>query len=182
MARIAYGSLALALVLLGCDGQDPTVPVDRAPAAANYSALGGYHLVVGADLNSLHISNTHVIGRKGGRITLGEHELIVPPRAVQRPTVFRMTAVLGPHVVFDLTAKDRATGAAVTSFPRPLELRLSYRFLPLAAQQRDRLVVLWLKDETTMGELVPVPTTVSSQHRYVSGTITHFSQYAMGMN
>jgi hypothetical protein len=182
MGRIAYGSLALAFVLLGCDGQDPTAPVDRNPAVVNHSALGGYQLVVGPDLNSLHISNTHVIGRKGGRITLGMHELIVPPRAVQRPTVFRMTAVLGPHVVFDLTAKDRATGEAVTSFPLPLELRLSYRFLPLASLQRDRLVVLWLKDETTMGELVPVPTTVSPQQQYVSGRITHFSQYAMGMN
>jgi hypothetical protein len=182
MARLASGSLIFALLLMGCDGQEPMAPVDHKPAAINHGLLGAYELVIGPDWNSVHFSNTHVIGREGGRITLGLHELIVPPRAVQKPTVFRMSAVLGPHIVLDLTAKDRATGEAVTAFPRPLELRLSYRFLPQAALQRDRLVVLWLKDETTMGELVPVPTTVSPRQRYVSGTITHFSQYAMGMN
>lgn len=182
MKRLAYSSLAAALVLCGCDRMEPTAPVDRNPVTANYGMLSGYQLVIGPNWSSLHISNTHVIGRGGGRVTLGLHELIVPPHAVQRPTVFRMTAMLGPHIVLDLSARDQGTGTEVSTFPKPLELRLSYRFLPLVSTQRDRLVVVWLKDDTEFGELVPVPTVVSTQQQYISGTITHFSQYAMGMN
>jgi hypothetical protein len=180
MSKVA--TFAVALVLMGCDRVQPLAPVEPGTSRLSYNAQGGYELVIGPDLSSMHFSNTHVIGREGGRLALGLHELIVPPRAVRTPTVFRMSAMLGPHLVLDLTAKDRASGVAVTSFSRPLELRLSYRFMPMASIHRDRLVVLWLKDDTTMGELVPVPTVVSPQRRYVSGTITHFSQYAMGMN
>src|SRR5687768_1556927 len=99
MSKLACRGFALALLLSGCDHMEPTAPADRSLTSANYSTLGGYELVIGPNWSSVHISNTHVIGRAGGRLSLGLHELIVPPHAVQRPTLFRMSAVLGPHIV-----------------------------------------------------------------------------------
>jgi len=175
------GCVALALLLVGCDRAQTFAPIEPA-TPINFDSYSNYELVIGPDWNAVHFSTTAVIGQDGGRLALGFHELIVPAQAVQRPTVFRMTAKPGLHVVLDLTATDRVSGEPVTKFPRPLELRMSYRFLPLARAQQDRLVVLWLKDDATTGELVPVPTVVSPLQNHISGTITHFSQYAMGMN
>jgi hypothetical protein len=93
-----------------------------------------------------------------------------------------MSKTIGAHLRVELNAVDRATGEPVDSFARPIELRLSYRFLPLRGVDVRRLVVLWLKDDSETGELVPVPTTVVPRSRYVVGSLTHFSQYAMGLN
>jgi hypothetical protein len=182
-SKLTCFGLAMVVTLVGCAETDPTAPFEQhAPRADYVDTYGSYQLVIGPSWTFMHISNSHVIGPQGGRLTLGWHELIVPPGAVQQPTVFRMTAKLGLHIVVDLTAADRVSGIPVTTFPLPLELKLSYRFFPMNAAQRDRLLVLWLKDDSPTGELVPVPTIVNAQRRYISGSITHFSQYAMGMN
>lgn len=181
-SKLMRFGLVTVVTLLGCAETDTIAPFEQEQRADYVHTSGSYQLVIGPDWSFMHISNSHVIGPEGGRLALGWHELIVPAGAVRRPTVFRMTSKIGLHVVLDLTAAERGSGAAVTTFNVPLELRLSYRFLPMAEAQRERLLVLWLKDESPSGELVPVPTTVNRQRRYISGSITHFSQYAMGMN
>jgi hypothetical protein len=170
------------LMLAACDANEtlaPTAPV-AAPSHDYVYTYGTFQLVGSDAWNIIKLSNTHVIGREGGRLSLGLDELIVPAGAVSAPTVFKMTRQLGPHILVDLKAYDRQTGAVVDTFARPLELRLSYLFARVP--QPERLVVLWLKDESSDGELVPMPTRVSTRTRQVIGSLTHFSQYAMGLN
>lgn len=145
-------------------------------------AFGSYQLVTESTWESIELSSTRVIGPSGGRLALELHQLVVPAGAVSRPTVFRMTKTLGPQVRVDLTATDQATGMVVNAFPEPVELWLSYRFARISNADAGRLVVLWLKDDSASGELVPIPTRVERRTRHVVGELTHFSQYAMGMN
>jgi hypothetical protein len=176
--------LTFLLALSACsDITEPTSPVgslDR-PSYDTYT-YGSYELVTGSSWNLIRISNSRVIGAAGGRVNLGLHELVVPAGAVKKPTVFRMSKQLGPHVLVDLSATDKASGAPVDSFARSVELRLSYRFIRISEADLRRAVVLWLKDESASGELVPVPTQVDRRTKHLIGSLTHFSQYAMGLN
>jgi hypothetical protein len=184
LGRLALMSAVVCLAATSCDELEPTAPGEalQSPAYDVTYTYGSYQLVAGTDWTFVRISNARVVGAAGGRVTLGFHELIVPRGAVERPTVFRISKTLGPHVRVDLSATDQRSGEQVTSFPRPVELRLSYRFVPLRGVDPARLVVLWLKDDSATGELVPVPTRVLPESRYVIGSLTHFSQYAMGLN
>ncbi len=184
--RIQKASLPGLLVLLAlsaCEIEQPTSPVgqiDR-PSYDTYN-WGTYQLVTGTNWNNIEISNTRVIDAHGGRLTLGLHELVVPAGAVNKPTVFRMSKKIGPHVVVDLVAADQKSGVAVDTFAKPVELRLSYRFVPIHPSDFKRMAIFWLKDGSEQGELVPVPTRVERKTRHLIGSLTHFSQYAMGLN
>jgi hypothetical protein len=184
--RLPAWSLGCALLLTtaACDGGETLAPTEAlsTPSSDLVYMWGPYQLVGSDDWSSLEITTTHTIGPQGGRIALGLDELVVPRGAVTSQTVFQMTRQLGPHIVVDLKAHDRRTGAVVNTFQQPLELRLSYRFTRLSQADMNRLVVLWLKDDRSDGELVPMPTRVVTRSRQVVGTLTHFSQYAMGMN
>lgn len=185
--RLPAWSLGCAMLLMmaACDGEEAMAPVTGQKAAYSSDLVytwGAYELVGSENWSTIKLSATHVIGPEGGRLVLGLDELVVPRGAVQRATVFEMTRQLGPHVLVDLNAHDRRTGAVVDTFQRPLELKLSYRFTRLSQADMNRLVVLWLKDDRSDGELVPMPTRVVTRTRQVVGTLTHFSQYAMGMN
>jgi hypothetical protein len=184
-ARLLPGlsiACAMMLMLAACDGNEATAPADAvaAPSHDYVYTYGTFQLVSAQTWNVVKISNTHVIGPEGGRLSLGLDELVVPAGAVQTQTVFKMTRQLGPHIMVDLNAYDRRTGAVIDTFAQPLELKLSYLFARVP--QPERLVVLWLKDESSDGELVPMPTRVSTRTRQVIGSLTHFSQYAMGMD
>jgi hypothetical protein len=176
---------AVLLTMAACDGGKAIAPDIEALATPSSDLVytwGPYELVGSDDWASTKITATHTIGPEGGRILLGLDELVVPRGAVQSQTVFKMTRQLGRHIVVDLKAHDRRTGAVVDTFQQPLELKLSYRFTRLSQADMHRLVVLWLKDERSDGELIPMPTSVVTRTRQVVGTLTHFSQYAMGMN
>lgn len=176
-------SCALLLMLAACDGKkDATAPVAYVAQPNNdyVYTFGPYELVGATNWNAIKISNSHLIGREGGRLTLGLDELIVPAGAVMQPTLFRMIRHVGPHIQVELNAFDRNTGVVVDSFKKPVQLKLSYRFARVS--NPERLVVLWLKDERSNGELVPMPTTVLPRTKSVVGSLTHFSQFAMGLN
>jgi hypothetical protein len=175
------------LVALGCDATDPTAPaVPPAAVTPNYDftmpwARTGSVTLIKSPVWSLEFTNSTVIGPNGGRVSLGFHELIVPKGAVTGPTKFTMTAKFGAFTIVDLTAVDQRTRQRVTQFPVELQLRMSYWLLPIPRNQLHRLVVVWLKDNSIGGELVPVRTTYRPGDYYVVGWLTHFSQFAMAM-
>jgi hypothetical protein len=175
-------SCALLLMLGACVDRDAAAPVANVshPSSDYVYTYGTYQLVGASDWNAIKISNSHLIGREGGRLTLGLDELVVPPGAVKQPTTFTMTREIGPHIMVELNAFDRKTGAVVDTFDKPVELKLSYRFARVS--NPERLVVLWLKDARSDGELVPMPTTVLPKTKYIVGSLMHFSQFAMGLN
>jgi hypothetical protein len=176
---------AVLLTLAACDGKETIAPTENYDVARRGDLVytwGPYQLVSSDNWNLIKISAVHIIGPEGGRLALGLDELVVPAGAVRSPTIFKMTREIGPYVLVDLNAYDRRTGAVVDTFERPLELKLSYRFSRVSEAEMNRLVVVWLKDNRSDGELVPMPTRVIPARRQIVGTLTHFSQYAMGMN
>jgi hypothetical protein len=86
------------------------------------------------------------------------------------------------NLIIDLHAVDKVTGAEVDLFRVPLRLELSYAGLQVTEGDLRDLMVVWLQDDSPDGRLVPVRTTVNRSTQYVTGWLTHFSQYAMGMN
>jgi hypothetical protein len=171
---------ALLATLAACDQAAPSEP----PAVAVSYALNGkanLHLVETTS-SAEQASVTTVIAPSGGLVRVGPHDLFVPKHAVLHPTIFTMTVQYGRYVVVELQAIDKVTGAEVSTFPQPLQLKLSYEGVSLDREDVHRLEVVWLQDESVNGRLVPVRTTLQPNERYVIGWVTHFSQYAMGMN
>lgn len=170
------------LALSACTMEDATSPVGTRNSPSYDFTAGQYQLVIGTNWSNLEISSSRVIGAGGGQLTLGLHELVIPEGAVSKATVFRMSKKYGPHILVDLEATDQQSGRAVADFARPVELRLSYRFVPINGADLNRMTILWLKQGSETGELVPVPTYIDRKHKQLVGSLTHFSRYAMGMN
>ena len=174
------------VMLASCDGSSPIEPVPVSEAiepSADYTYhWGSLTLVTSSAFTLLELSNYAVIGPEGGRLRLGFHELTVPRGAVAAPTRFRITAKFGASPIVDLNAVDLASGDAVTQFPIKLQLKLSYLMVPVRREHVHRLVVVWLKDESPNGELVPQPTTYVPSQYAIVGWLSHFSQFSMAMN
>ena len=170
------------LALSACNISDATSPVGTHNSPSYDYTAGQFQLVTGTNWSNIEITSARVIGPSGGQLTLGLHELVIPEGAVDKPTVFRMSKKLGPHILVDLEATDQRTGRSVDAFERPVELRLSYRFVAINGADLNRMVILWLKEGSTTGELVPVPTRLIRQTKHIAASLTHFSRYAMGMN
>lgn len=120
-----------------------------------------------------------VIGVKGGRIENGLHSLTVPSRAVLTDTEFTFTVPSGEFIQADLTAKRVVDGAPVTTFLNPLTLRMSYAGASVA--DPSKLVVAWLVDNTPHGRKEKQPGGVNTGSMTVTGYLTHFSWYAVGL-
>ena len=170
------------LALSACNSPDATSPVGTHNAPSYNHTDGSYQLVTGTHWDNMDISSSRVIGPNGGHLTLGLHELVIPEGAVSKPTVFRMSKTSGPHILVDLEAHEQRSGQEINTFAQPVELRLSYKFVPITGAELNRMAILWLKQGSETGELVPVPTHIDRKHKQLVGSLTHFSRYAMGMN
>ena len=179
---IRLAGICALLALSACSLDDATSPAGTRNTPTYDYVWGPYQLLTADHGGGAEISHTRVIGATGGQLALGLHELVVPAGAVSNPTVFRMSKKLGPHIVVDLEATDHKTGRVVDTFAKPVELRLSYRLLPLNGRDLNRMVIFWLKDGNEDGELVPIPTRIDHKTKQIVGSLMHFSQYAMGMN
>lgn len=118
-----------------------------------------------------------VIGSRGGEIKNGAHTLVIPRRAVSSNTEFTFRMVGGNHIHADLTAKSVATGAAVTQFPTPLTLMLSYSGANVS--DPTRLVIAWLVDGTVNGRKEKMTSFVDVVGQVVYGSLPHFTDYAI---
>jgi hypothetical protein len=170
------------LALSACNMTDATSPVGTHNSPSYDYTNGSYQLVTGTNWDNMEISSSRIIGPNGGQLTLGLHELVIPEGAVSKPTVFRMSKKMGPHILVDLEARDQKSGQEIDAFAQSVELRLSYKFVPLTGAELNRMAILWLKQGSETGELVPVPTHIDRKHKQLIGSLTHFSRYAMGMN
>jgi hypothetical protein len=159
-----------------------TSPQPVVAPSQDYTLNFGTYQLVQTSRTTFELSNSRIIGPAGGVLYLGLHQLVVPRGAVQGFTRFTMTSKFGNNVVVDLNAVDLASGAQVTQFPLPLQLKLSYLLLGVPRSQAHRLTIVWLKDNSPTGAVEPVKTTVQPYQYYAVGWVTHFSQFAMAMN
>lgn len=177
--RITKRSATLLVALLcGCDQH---LPLDSQPAA-NFSRAARQLQLVQVESPCDIPSSDAVIGKNGGTLTLGAHELLVPRNAVERPTRFTITCSQGENLILDFTAVEVPTGQQITQFARELQVKLSYAQLGLAPAEAQALVVVWLQDDVASGSLVPVRSVIRVREQAVIGWTDHFTRFAMGMN
>jgi hypothetical protein len=177
-----FAVLAAPMLALMTACTDTTAPEPAVAPSHDYSLTVGTYELLQTSRTTFEVSNTNIIGPAGGVLYLGLHQLVVPRGAVKGLTRFKMTSKFGNNVIVDLTATDLATGRLVTQFPVELQLKLSYLLLGVSRSDAHRLTIVWLKDESTAGEIEPVRTTLQPGQYYAVGWIDHFSRFAMAMN
>ena len=121
-----------------------------------------------------------VVGTAGAKIQNGDHILVIPRKAVSGDTQFTFTVVGGTNIHVDLSAQSVATGTTVSTFAQALTLKLNYRTANIS--DPSRLVVAWLVDGTIDGAKQAMPSSVDTKGKYVNGSLTHFSDYVIGIN
>jgi hypothetical protein len=116
------------------------------------------------------------IGRRGGRVALGNHSSFELPRnAVEDNVDFTVTAVPSDSVAFDIHPSG-------TRFREPGVLRIRYRQLGCRVQQRiGDTVVAWRVGDD--GEVLAViPAIHDPDQGVIIVPITHLSRYVVASN
>lgn len=174
--RVAAGLLGVVLTFgAGCSSND--VPVEPAsPPAAGTSS----QIIIGGDLlkqlkelrllsctTQPQVRTTQVVGPNGGVILVGTHRLVIPAGALKRATT--ITAEQVPGRVNSVRFLPEGL-----RFDRPATLSLSYA-------NCSRLLLL--KRVVYVDELLRIlellPSLDNRADRTVTGTVRHFSRYAV---
>jgi hypothetical protein len=142
----------------------PSVPEDTPLEPQNPWAPGTSVLV--CELQP-YASATAEIGRAGGQITVGNHSLKIPERALSKPVVITMEQVEG-------TANSVRFSPEGLQFERPAVLTLSYKGCPIIRHWK-RIVYT----DEQLNILEPTLSYDFSSSRQVKGLIYHFSRYAV---
>lgn len=136
-------------------------------------------------VDQLLTSVTRLLGLDGGTLTVLEHRLVVPRGAVDRPTMFNMTALLTGYIHVDLTAVAPGNSGLFNvgedGFNRPVLLNLTYERANVDRRDEDDVVILRLNPRG-LGYLHQVmPTTVDESRDRATTWLDHFSGYSMAM-
>jgi hypothetical protein len=129
--------------------------------------------------NPSDITVSAAINERGGRIVLGDHELVIPRRTVTGVTRFVMTQRAGEYLIFDLHAYA-PDGTELHTFGAEPQLKASYK--ALADVSSNHLAIAFLPDGSPTGEKQLVPSSVSKTARVVSANLQHFSSYSVAIN
>jgi hypothetical protein len=175
--RIAAGLLGVVLTFgAGCSSNDvPAEPASQ-PVAGTSSEqfiLGGDLFAQLKDLRLLscttqpQVRRTQVVGAKGGTILIGTHRLVIPAGALKQDVT--ITAEQVPGRVNSVRFLPEGL-----KFDRPATLSLSYA-------NCSRLLLL--KRVVYVDELLRIlellPSLDNRDDRTVTGSIRHFSRYAV---
>ncbi|HET8654830.1 MAG TPA: hypothetical protein VFL93_04910 [Longimicrobiaceae bacterium] len=148
-------------------------------ASQSYTLLNQPLLGVLGDLKL-----SQLIGVDGGQISLLGATLIVPPGAVDSPTLFTLAVLPTGHVEVDLSATVQTLlggllgGSQQETFARPVSLTLSYA---RATNVTDpaKLTVVYAPGLLGYSDLEPIPSTVDVEHKTVTAQLPHFSRYLL---
>jgi hypothetical protein len=172
--------------LLACG--EPTAPVAPAPKAAaptlqpDASLIGGLLTLTGGLLNGVTTLvgnlllpcnvttdqwNSAWIGPNGGKLSVGNHQLVVPRGALPVQTQISAHAVSGNSVRVEFYP----TGL---KFAVPATVTLSYGACAPIAKPKQ---VVYLQADTTITE--KEPSTDYPDGKWVAASIRHFSSYAV---
>ncbi len=149
---IAAGGLALALA--ACAGDAPTAPgkpstpalppsFDRAAATVANPSL----LACPVDTSA---SASAVIDRRGGKISVGNFSLRVPPHAVRTPTLITFNVPASPYLEVEI----HAAGTQHYQFERSVRIVLDYS--RCANSVRPSTLDAWYIDSSTKSMITPM--------------------------
>jgi hypothetical protein len=186
--RKAIGLFALTIItaLTGCDSadrlQDITTPTVAYDGGSNSSSKHQKRRLLRRRLAKLGEEVASVeVNRNGGELTLGDHKLIIPRKAVERRTVFAMRVIPGDYIRVELFAWDAKTLRRIEEFDKPIRLVLSYA--DASPMDENKLGVAYLADNDPEGRQERMGgTAVDRIKKTVSALLPHFSEFAITAN
>jgi hypothetical protein len=174
--RIAAGLMVVVLSFgAGCTNDDAPMEPPSPPAAGTRSEmiLGGDLFTQLKDFRLLscttqpQVRTTQVVGPQGGAILIGTHRLVIPSGALKQPVTITAEQVSGRVNSVRLLPEG-------LRFERPVTLTLSYaNCSPLLPLKR----VVYVDELLRVLELLPSLDNLDD--RTVTGSIRHFSRYAV---
>lgn len=191
MKRSFKALLAVALVvtplLTSCsEGRDPVGTPTLEPQSGLISdLLGGTLKLVsiilkGPDANGESVSAW--IGPQGGTITTAAYTLTVPANAVTKSTRFDLAPVNDGTYTVDLRAYQQGLLGLIDvgskGFQKPVSLTFSYKNA-LGLENPSKLVILWIRPD---GKLEVQNCDLDKQSETITGSLEHFSKYALAQN
>jgi hypothetical protein len=167
-------ALLLGLVVIAagvsCTSEESLGPSTVQPSESLTSTLA-------STLSNLHLLScstqayavtTKVIGAQGGIIEVGTHRLIIPAGALDRPVTIKAEQVPG-------NVNSVRFSPEGLQFSRPAAVELSYRNCSLLLGVLKR--VAYTDEKLRILELIP--SLDLSNLRTVTGSVRHFSRYAV---
>lgn len=176
--------LVLGFVMLtagvSCTSEDnfgPSTDTPSAPTMEQDAILGGTLDKLAGTLKNLHLLScstqpyavtTKVIGPQGGVITVGTHRLTIPAGALNRSVTIKAEQVPG-------NVNSVRFSPEGLQFSKPATLELSYKNCSLLLGVVKR--VAYTDEKLKILELIPSLDLLNL--RTVTGTVRHFSRYAV---
>lgn len=174
----AVSAFALTLVMWGCESLSENAlvgPGDRSDILLIDTNEDGY--TIARETNPTVGVATAVIDQNGGSLAIGKNVLTVPAGAVDGPTTFTMTKLVNEIEVGLTATRLLPNDVGSRGFNVPLKLSLSYAGATEVPANAAELKVLWVKAD---GSIEAQPTAVNTSGKFAVGSLTHFSQYALG--
>ena len=152
---------------VGCSSQtDPTAPVAEAPEPLIIDLLTNLHLL--SCTTQPYAVTTQAVGTQGGVIVVGTHRLVIPADALTQTVTIRAEQVPGS------TNSVRFSPEGL-HFQKPAALTLDYSNCSLLLSVFKKVV--YTDEQLRILELLP---SIDLQlDRRVTGSISHFSRYAV---
>jgi hypothetical protein len=152
-----------------CGDRTPTGPQPAAPSADLIgSLLGATGLLKCSNLP--YASTTQTIGIAGGVLSVGPHQLVIPPGALVRPTTITMTLPTGLGVN---AVKFQPEGL---QFRAPAALTMSYANCSLLGKLLPKRIAYTTDNLQILYYLLSLDNLFSKS---VTGKLNHFSSYAI---
>lgn len=161
---------AAVLAAAGCgDGQPAGI---TAPAEAlTTQSTGPTLLECPAETTT---STSSLIGPLGGVVSVGGHQLVIPPLAVLVPTEFTVTVPASQYVRVDITAGN----GEHYQFQKPVSITLSYARCTRSNIEKENLRIFYVDDEDRI--LQDMGGTDDKDARTVTTGTDHLSGYIIG--
>jgi hypothetical protein len=197
MKRSTRALLATLLVitplLANCaDNRDPSSPEIPVTVQPQNGLLGGLlgavgsllsgvlNILGGADANGSAVYAW--IGSDGGTIKTAAYTVVVPRGAVSKSTKFSLTPTNTGMYVTDLKAEQQGLLGLVSvgekGFAKPIQYTVSYA-KATGSFDPKKLVIVYLRSD---GKAEITATTIDTKTKTVTGSLQHFSKYALVEN
>lgn len=119
-------------------------------------------------------STSSLIGPLGGVVSVGGHQLVIPPLAVLVPTQFTVTVPASQYVRVDITAGN----GQHYQFQKPVSITLSYARCSRSNIEKENLRIFYVDDANTI--LQDMGGTDDKNARTVTTGTDHLSGYIIG--
>lgn len=167
---LAPAAIALAAFAAGCADPAPA-PVAHVPAAPQFAA-GAQALLV-CPSSGVDLVGSFMVDRRGGGVAVGGSSIVIPPRAVSRPTQFVFTVPASRYMEVEI----HAVGYDHFVFKKPVTVTIDYSRCSGPAASKP--LTAWYIDGDTKTPLEQMDSRDLKEYRRVVFETGHLSGYAL---